>query len=520
MGKEDIFSKFNVKDYNNQLENILEKKSFSAGAKNILLNILYKIEIAYEDYSKVKALTKTKREMLEEIINIIETKCFEIELIKPMLEKETKLKDKKWIAEKNEGKIISYPNEKTVFYAICNLGNDKYIINKKHKLIKEPMEKLLNSGYIMETEEIIRDFDGWSWNIAREEIENYIYNIVYQIIKILVEENYLNEYASNIGISDFIEKYEKRINSCISEEVANNIIILIYQISILESIKKIKNKKNELVKMEDELNCELKKMEDKKTYLQALANEKKAIGKEIKEIDEVINNNKLLKQKFLEKNKSLPEKEKIFSLSEFSEILQQRRKNLLDQLEQYSQIMKPMNYVKTKSDLKRKVEILSGINTKENIEKEENRLIIELQKNFLVAFTQKIKRIDNKKDLIKYMYLFRYYKLLPIDLNTQIKDVEELKEALIKTEKYLITRGCNIKAITILCQNIEKNYSIISEILSSNIIDLEEMNLEFKKQNDKFILNVYDDDMIENTIECELKEKLNVRLGKKIKLFL
>ena len=44
MAKEDIFSKLNIKDYNNQLEDVLENKSFSEDTKNILLNILYKIE--------------------------------------------------------------------------------------------------------------------------------------------------------------------------------------------------------------------------------------------------------------------------------------------------------------------------------------------------------------------------------------------------------------------------------------------------------------------------------------------
>ena len=54
MSKEDLFSKLNIKDYNNLLENILEKKSFTEGTKNILLSMLYKIESAYPDYERVK----------------------------------------------------------------------------------------------------------------------------------------------------------------------------------------------------------------------------------------------------------------------------------------------------------------------------------------------------------------------------------------------------------------------------------------------------------------------------------
>ena len=72
IGKEEIFSKLNIKDYNNQLEDVLERKSFSEGTKNILLNILYKMETAYEDYKKVKLETRVKKDILEEFIQIIE----------------------------------------------------------------------------------------------------------------------------------------------------------------------------------------------------------------------------------------------------------------------------------------------------------------------------------------------------------------------------------------------------------------------------------------------------------------
>ena len=52
--KEDLFSKLNIKDYNNQFEDVLENKNFSESTKNILLNILYKMETSYDDYKKVK----------------------------------------------------------------------------------------------------------------------------------------------------------------------------------------------------------------------------------------------------------------------------------------------------------------------------------------------------------------------------------------------------------------------------------------------------------------------------------
>ena len=519
MDKEEFFSKLNIKDYNNELEKKLEKKSFSEGTKNILLNILYKIETSYEDYIKVKVGTKSKKEILEEVINIIEKNCNEIELVKPKLNEETKLKNKKLLIEKENKKIISYPNEKTVFYGLCNLSNNNIIINNKYEILKEPMEKLLNAGYIMEQEEIIRDFDGWTWNISPEEIENYVYNLVYQNIRILIGEKYLLENINRFPIIDFLDKFEKKIKNVCNEEVANKIIILIYQIAILEDIKENKSKREKLLKTKKNLEQELVKMENKKVYLQNLANQKKIIGREIKQIDEVINDNKLLRKEFVKQNEGLSDEEKVFSLSEYSELLIDKRKKLLQQLREYAMLMKPMNYVKMKSELKRKIEVLDKIDFKSNMKEQINKLIIELQKNFLIAINEKIEKIEAKKLIINYIYLFRYYKLLNVNRDRQIENIEELKDKLVTTEKHLITRGCNLKAINIICHNIEENYQIISKVLSSNIIDLEDIYLEFKKQGNEVLLNIYDDNIIDNTIEYEAKSDLNVKFNKKIKLF-
>lgn len=520
MGKEDFFSKLNIKNYNNELEKILEKKSFSEGTKNILLNILYKIETSYEDYTRVKVRTKSKKETLEEVVNIIERNCNQIEIVKPKLNEQTKLGDKKFIVEKDNKKIISYPNEKTIYYGLCKLADNNIIINNKYEILKEPMENLLKSGYVMEQEEIIRDFDGWTWNISADEIEDYVYNTIYQNIRILIGENYLLENIMSFPIVDFLEKFEKKITSICNEEISNEIIISIYQIAILKNIKNNNSKKENLFDKKQSFEQNLIRMENKKAYLQEIATKKKIIGKEIKEIDEIINNNKLLREKFAEKNEKSNEQEKIFSLSEYSELLINKRKTLMQKLKEYSTLMKPLNYVKMKSELKRKIKILDKINFELDIEGQINKLVLELQINFLEAFNEKIKKTETKKDIINYIYLFRYYKLLKVNSENQIKDIKELSKKIIETEKYLITRGCNLKVINIICHNIEENYKIISKILSSNIIDLEDIYLEFKKQDNKILLNIYDDSIIDNTIEYNTKADLNVKFSKKIKLFI
>ena len=519
MAKEDLFSKLNIKDYNNQLEDILENKSFSESTKNILLNILYKMETAYDDYKKVKVQVASKKQLLEGIIKIIEENCNEIEIIRPKLNGETKLGNKKYIIEKDKNKIISYPNEKNVFYALNRLSQNKFILDSKYTIIKNPIEDLLNQGYIIEKEEIIRDFDGWTWNIVPDDIENYIYNLVYQNIKILLGNDFLESAIEYNQTADFITEFENKLNEIYSKDKKYDISKLVYEIAILESIKNDKDKKENILNIKETLGKELEQMENKKEYLQKIASYKKVIGRDIKEIDEKINNNKLLRKSFIEENKLLEESKRIFSLSEYSELLQEKRENLLKELDEYSSIMKPMNFVKKKTEISKKYELLNAIDFDLDFNIEVNRLLMDLQKKFLKLLNEKFKNIQSKKEIAEYIYLFRYYKLIYINNEKQIKDIEELLEEIRRTEKHLRTKACKLKAINILCQDIEKNYELTSKILSYNIIELEDVSLEFKKHDKNIVLTIYDDDTIEDSIIYDGNEELNVKFNKKIKLF-
>lgn len=518
MSKEDIFSKFNIKDYNNELEKILEKKSFSEGAKNILLNILYKMETSFDDYKKVKVFTKSKKELLEEIIDIINNNCKEIELVKPSLNEDTKLGHKKYTVEKD--KIISYPNEKNLFYALNSLSNKKfYIMEDKYWVIKEAMENLLNKGYVLDKDEIIRDFDGWTWSIVPNEIEDYTSGLVYQNIKILLGNELLDTALENDKNYDFIANFEKAIDSIPNESETNNLAKLIYKIALLEDVKDDATKRENILNIKSSLKNELGKMENKKEYLQEIANYKKEIKKDIKEIDEKLNNNILLRKSFIKENELLDQDKRIFSLSEYTEVLQENRKNLLKQLDDYSELMKPMNFVKKKTQILNKYEILEDINEDIDYNSEIYKSLIELQKNFIELFDCRINSVQFKKEIIEYIYLFRYYKLIYVNSEKQIKDVEEISNEIKKAEKNLITKACKLKALNILCQDIEKNYEFISKILSYNIIDLEDINLQFKKNDKTVVLNIYDDNILEDSIIYDINEELNVKFNKKIKLF-
>ena len=163
-----------------------------------------------------------------------------------------------------------------------------------------------------------------------EEIENYICNIVYQNIKILVGNEFLQEQINKSKELDFIEELELKLKLNYGEELAQKILNDIYKISILEEIKNDNKKLKDFIKIENIMKKDLEKISNKEQYLQELDTEKKKIGKEIKRIDEIMNDTQILRKEFMQGN--LRREKKIFSLSEYTELLQSRREKLLIKL--------------------------------------------------------------------------------------------------------------------------------------------------------------------------------------------
>ena len=104
-----LLEKIVKKDYNNELEKVLEKKYFDENVKSILLSILYKIETSYKDYEKVKQDVESKEDFVQNIIKIIKDNCNDIKIIKLNSEESKMLGNKTFLVEKNRKRIICYP---------------------------------------------------------------------------------------------------------------------------------------------------------------------------------------------------------------------------------------------------------------------------------------------------------------------------------------------------------------------------------------------------------------------------
>lgn len=523
MSKKDFFSK--LKNYNNELEQILEKKEFASDIKNLLLSMFYKIEVSYKDYQKVKRITKEKNELMEELLQVIEKDCKKIELVEPNSSKGKVLKKYNLhsISDLAYKKIVSYPVEADFLYAIADLERKYYYIPEEHYIENATFEKMLKMGYCMNLKEIIRDFSGWSWKIEVNEIENIYYNLIYQNLRILVGNKFLEEWKkNNKKDEDYILKLKERLSHLYG---AQNAVLLFKRMYIALSLimaEKNKKFKSELEQENKKSLEELEVIKDKAKYLEKLTKDKKEMTKKIKNIDEMLNSEKLLKQELEMRMQKNDKKSKILNLQYLRALLNGERRELMEKMQKNTNLMNPKNYVANKQKIEEKNETINEI--LETLEKTNAYdSTMELQKQFLKCMEVKVKNTNNKKDIIDLIYYIRYYVQLPITKEDKIKDLDNIRMQINKIQEVLIAKCINLKIINTISMNNEINFKIIKNILLSTSVNLEELEVQIEPKYNKLRINLYEGEEMENGFEIETEgaaEKVNIKNFKKFKLFI
>jgi len=528
MPKEDFFSKLDLKDYNNELEKIIEKKDFSSDVKNLLLSVLYKLDVSYEDYSTAKRDVISKKEIVKKLISDIDNNCDDIRFIYPSDEDKENIK--KYKINKEKKKIETYPNEKSLLEAIVNISMNEITINDKYIVFKKSMEEFLNVEYITNSVEIIRDFNGWSWTTLIKEVENVWYNIIYQNLNILVGSEFLNKWIQKENTNiDYVEKFreilEKKYGKELSEEVYEKIIKIIVNIYIKDNDKE----KAYINEYKKDIEEKLKEIDNKAKYLEMLSKRKKEVLSEIYKLDKIINDKDLLKKEFVERNKNEKEEKKIFSISYLADVINIERKELLKEADSISKKMNPRNIIKNMNSLKKEIEFIENLelNKKVNISNE----IIELQKIFIKCYEKKIEETENKKDVLELTYVWRYYNFIIFKEKMYIKDIKQLEKEIRNVEIKIIEKNIKLKNFVLYTTDEKINMEIIRNIFDIKLINLQNIELQINKNitkeqdNLKKVLEIeiYDGETLEKTVnipyDIDMDKKSKVKLDRKIKLF-
>ena len=259
-----LMKKIVQEDYNDELEEILAKKNFSEDVKNLLLDILYKVETSYNDYKTVKVNVLPLETYIKDIINIVKNNCDSIKFI---ANENIKNKKEKENVDKEKKEILCYPIARKLLYSLAEIKKNDNIVKSESTMLNETMTKMINVGNCINTVEPLRDFNGFSWNINASEIENCYYNLIYQDLIILVGNKFLEEWTNkNNQMVDYLELFKSEVNNKFGEKITKNIIKLLKELSILIVLQEDENLRNEMKERRKVLKEELKRTDNKKKY--------------------------------------------------------------------------------------------------------------------------------------------------------------------------------------------------------------------------------------------------------------
>lgn len=521
--KEEIFSKF--KDFNRELEKILETKDFSKNAKNLLLSLCYKIETSYSDYATVKRKVPTKQSYLSEILQNVQ-KCKEIELVLPNTKEFEELKKSNILHETNfiSKKIKAFANEIELLYAIFELNDFKIFLNEKYNLVRNAFPYLLNLANDMNNVEVLRDFNAWSWNTQKKSIIDLRVNLIYENIKLLLNFDILERAKNDVKFDDILVMLNETMVTLYGTKNTDCFFKLLFKISIMIYIQKSEIEKNRLKNEKKYIIEELEQIKNKTEYIDEITYEKKKLINEVKRLDLIVNDKNMLTKEFNDRNNKLAEGKKIFSISDLEEKIRREKNRLLRRIDVCNFNLQPNNYIEKKKQIQKDYSIIKDIDfEKSNNDEQLYKNIYKFQILFIKLLFIKLEKIEQKQDLIDMFYELRYYLLLPYDDNILVCENEGINSDISKLEDELIKKLYAHKIINTMSTNEEADIKIVKNILSLRTIYLEGIYTELVIKNNEYYLNIYEDkETPEKSIKIDVvfNKKDKIRLNKKIKLFI
>ena len=486
---ENLLEKLVKKDYNNELEKVLEKKSYAENVKSILLSILYKLEMSYKDYKHIKKEVVSKEELIGNIIRVIKNNCDEIKLIKPNSKESEIIGNRTFLVEKKKKRIICYNIERKLLYCLAKISKKNRIIKDNYYVINKTLSNLINVGACINEVEPLRDFNGYSWTTIPKEIESITHNLIYQNLVFLVGNNFMNKWIYNKeSIMDYMQIFKEKLEKLYGKEIAEKLIELLKEISIYIEIKFDKKAREKMLNEKELIEDELIKMQDSEKFVEQVTKEKRTITEEIRLIDETINNKHLLEREYERRNELLPLEEKIFSMRILSKMMEEERNEKLEKIEKLNKMLNPQKFVKYKKELeeKNKYLILADI---EDVDEKIEKLKLEIQKLFIKCFDIKIDKCSSKQEMIKLMYEYRYYLMIPYNSKDNILEEKKLQKEIEEETKIILEKAHKLKVIEEFSKQEEINYELLKVIFQNRNLNIEDIEIKLIRQKEKNVSN-------------------------------
>lgn len=340
----------------------------------------------------------------------------------------------------------------------------------------------------------------------------------------LVGYQFLNEWIENKEfIIDYMEEFENKFEALYGEENKNKFVKELIELSILLAIRFNSKIKDKIKKEKNEIDEKLKQIEDNQEFVQTQTREKKRLADEIKQIDETLNDKELLQKEYEKRNEFLPLEKKIFSSRILSQMMAKEREEKIEKIEEINKLLKPQEFVKYKKELENKEKYLKYIDT-ENLEKEIEKYLLKIQKEFIKCYNIKVEKAQTKQEIITLLYEIRYYNLLPYTQEKNICQIKEIQKELEELKKKLLKRAYEMKVTEQFAKKDEIHYELMKNIFDIRVISLEDLYIKVIKEKEKYYIQLFDENIFEEKIEIQdsenlSKKDLEIRLNKKVKIF-
>lgn len=114
--------------------------------------------------------------------------------------------------------------------------------------------------------------------------------------------------------------------------------------------------------------------------------------------------------------------------------------------------------------------------------------------------------------------------MLPYDYEKMVNETEEISKELENVGKELLQKAHKMKVLEKLSKNEDIDYELLKKMFSIRSINLEELSVIVTKEKDKFFVQVFDENSIEEKYELKnskniSKKDFELRLDKRVKVF-
>ena len=227
----------------------------------------------------------------------------------------------------------------------------------------------------------------------------------------------------------------------------------------------------------------------------------------------------MLEKEYVERNNSLPLNKKIFSLKVLSKILEEEKEGYFDKIIEINDMLNPKTFSKYKKEIKQKYETLKILDYKD-LDESIKLLEIELQKLFIYTLRIRLQNSKTKQEIEKLIYDLRYYLLIPYSKDLLIRDIKEIHYEIEDFSRLLIRKANELKVIEKFSQDSKTNEDILTNIFNVRIIRLEDAYLKIIKDSDKYFIQIFDENNFEEKVEIKNVDGLQIKINKKIKIFI